>query len=231
MKRTLRAEQAEFEFTALPSQIDLAEQEQTALLNEIGVGGGGGERGRRPGATRSPRAATPRRRRATASRRRRACRRRRALARARLPPQSSPRRAIERHRAAAQDPLIARAGELFAVATAGSFAGLGVGYDDADQPILVARRAWRADASRSRASAKARATSCFFRCASRLLERRAGEPLPFIGDDLLASFDDERTRHTLDLLAEFGAAGRRSCSPTTPASPNSRAGSTIARSR
>ena len=38
-----------------------------------------------------------------------------------------------------------------------------------------------------------------------LLERRAGEPLPFIGDDLLASFDDERTRRTLDLLAEFGA--------------------------
>ena len=27
-----------------------------------------------------------------------------------------------------------------------------------------------------------------------LLERRAGEPLPFIGDDMLASFDDARTR-------------------------------------
>ena len=38
-----------------------------------------------------------------------------------------------------------------------------------------------------------------------LLERRAGEPLPFVGDDLLASFDDARTRRTLELLAEFGA--------------------------
>ena len=39
-----------------------------------------------------------------------------------------------------------------------------------------------------------------------LLERRAGEPLPFVGDDILASFDDARTRCTLSLLAEFGKA-------------------------
>ena len=38
-----------------------------------------------------------------------------------------------------------------------------------------------------------------------LLERRAGEALPFIGDDLLASFDDPRALRTLGLLAEFGA--------------------------
>ena len=37
-----------------------------------------------------------------------------------------------------------------------------------------------------------------------LLERRSGEPLPFIGDDILASFDDERTRATLALLADYG---------------------------
>jgi chromosome segregation protein len=37
-----------------------------------------------------------------------------------------------------------------------------------------------------------------------LLERRAGEPLPFVGDDILASFDDKRTQLTLALLAEFG---------------------------
>ena len=38
-----------------------------------------------------------------------------------------------------------------------------------------------------------------------LLETRAGEPLPFIGDDLLTSFDDERTGCALELLAEYGA--------------------------
>ena len=39
-----------------------------------------------------------------------------------------------------------------------------------------------------------------------LLERHAGEPLPFIGDDILASFDDARTAQTLAVLADFGRA-------------------------
>jgi chromosome segregation protein len=37
-----------------------------------------------------------------------------------------------------------------------------------------------------------------------LLERRTAEPLPFIADDLLASFDEPRTAQALDLLAAFG---------------------------
>jgi chromosome segregation protein len=39
-----------------------------------------------------------------------------------------------------------------------------------------------------------------------LLELRGGEPPPFIGDDLLASFDEARTARALELLAEFGKA-------------------------
>ncbi len=120
------------------------------------------------------------------------------------PPPNSPQRAIERHRAAAQDPLIARAGELFALATAGGFSGLGVGYDEADRPILVARRPAGQSVKVEGLSEGAR-DQLFLSLRLALLERRAGEPLPFIGDDLLASFDDERTRRTLDLLAEFGA--------------------------
>ena len=37
-----------------------------------------------------------------------------------------------------------------------------------------------------------------------LLERRTAEPLPFIGDDLLASFDETRTLAMLRLLASAG---------------------------
>ncbi len=37
-----------------------------------------------------------------------------------------------------------------------------------------------------------------------LLERRTAEPLPFLGDDLLASFDEPRTAQALELLAAFG---------------------------
>jgi uncharacterized protein YhaN len=113
-------------------------------------------------------------------------------------------RAIERHRSEAQDPLVARAGELFALATAESFAGLAVGYDKADQPILVARRPNGGTVDIEGLSEGAR-DQLFLSLRLALLERRAGEPLPFIGDDLLASFDDERTRYTLALLAEFGA--------------------------
>jgi uncharacterized protein YhaN len=113
-------------------------------------------------------------------------------------------RAIERHRAAAQDPLIARAGALFALATAGGFSGLAIDYDAADRPILVARRPSGQSVKVEGLSEGAR-DQLFLSLRLALLERRAGEPLPFIGDDLLASFDDERARHTLGLLAEFGA--------------------------
>ena len=48
--------------------------------------------------------------------------------------------AVERHRAAQQDPLMSRAAALFAMLTASSFAGLAQEYDDNDMPRLVGRR-------------------------------------------------------------------------------------------
>ena len=112
-------------------------------------------------------------------------------------------RAIEHHRAAVQDPLIARAGALFKVATADAFSGLGADYDDADRPVLAAVRA---DGTRVPVPGLSEGTrdQLFLALRLALLERRKAEPLPFIGDDLLASFDEERTARTLDLLAAFG---------------------------
>ena len=112
-------------------------------------------------------------------------------------------RAIERHRAAVQDPLIARAGALFRIATGESFSGLAMDYDDADRPVLVAARA---DGERVRVEhlSEGARDQLFLSLRLALLERRAGEPLPFIGDDILASFDDQRTKLTLQLLADFG---------------------------
>ena len=108
-------------------------------------------------------------------------------------------RAIERHRAAAEDPLIRRAGELLCVASAKSFVKLATDYDDADRPVLVAVRG---DGERVRIEgfSEGARDQLFLALRLALLERRAGEPLPFIGDDILASFDDERTRLTLALL-------------------------------
>ncbi len=114
-------------------------------------------------------------------------------------------RAIEKHRAKVQDPLIARASALFAMATGDAFAGLGVDYGDDDQPMLIARRS---DGERVHVSGLSEGTrdQLFLALRLALLERRTSEPMPFIGDDLLASFDENRTLATLRL---FAAAGRQ----------------------
>ncbi len=114
-------------------------------------------------------------------------------------------RAIERHRAAVQDPLLARASELFAIATDGAFARLGADYDDGDAPMLVGLRASGARVPVAGMSEGAR-DQLFLALRLALLELRAAEPLPFIADDILASFDEARTARALGLIAEFGRA-------------------------
>ncbi len=112
-------------------------------------------------------------------------------------------RTIERHRAMVQDPLIARASVLFALATASTFAGLGIAYGDDDQPVLMAQRA---DGEQVKVAGLSEGTrdQLFLALRLALLERRTSEPLPFIGDDLLASFDEGRTLAMLRLLAAAG---------------------------
>jgi chromosome segregation protein len=112
-------------------------------------------------------------------------------------------RAIERHRAAVQDPLIAHASTLFAIATDGAFRSLGVDYDKDDAPTLVGLRA---SGARTPVAGMSEGTrdQLFLSLRLALLELRAAEPLPFVGDDLLASFDDERARRALELLVDFG---------------------------
>ncbi|MBN8956401.1 MAG: AAA family ATPase [Rhizobiales bacterium] len=108
--------------------------------------------------------------------------------------------AIERYRSKVEDPLVARAGALFAAATDGAFEGLRVDYGDDDHPILVAQRA---NGSRVPLEGLSEGTrdQLFLALRLALLERWPSEPIPFIGDDLLASFDDTRTFSTLRLLA------------------------------
>ncbi len=111
--------------------------------------------------------------------------------------------AIERHRQTTADPLIARASELFAAATDGAFQTLGVDYDEADAPMLVGLRE---NGQRVPVAGMSEGTrdQLFLALRLALLELRKAEPLPFIGDDLLASFDEGRTRRALELIAQFG---------------------------
>jgi uncharacterized protein YhaN len=198
----LRAEQADLDFSVLPGRIELLRQRQGQLLQEIGA------------ATAELREAQRRREALALGRdavgaardREEASTELLEIAEKWIVRQAAAKlaaRAIERHRAAAQDPMIARAGDLFRIATANAFAGLGADYDEADRPVLVALRRGGERVRIDGLSEGAR-DQLFLALRLALLERRAGEPLPFIGDDILASFDDERTARTLALLAEYG---------------------------
>ena len=202
-EQKLRLEQSELDLSVLPSEIAVSEQTQARLLHEVGEAAAAASvaEARREALAKGRDAAGAARERTEAAGELVDIAERwlvRAAA-ARLAA-----RAIERHRAAAQDPLIARAGELFRVATAGGFSDLSADYDEADRPILVARRA-SGERVRIEGLSEGARDQLFLSLRLALIERRAGEPLPFIGDDLLASFDDERTLRTLELLAEFGA--------------------------
>jgi chromosome segregation protein len=113
--------------------------------------------------------------------------------------------AIDRRRATQHDPLMARAGALFALLTGGSFADVAQSFDDRDMPHLVGRRPTRETVPVSGMSTGAR-DQLYLALRLAYLEQYAtrAEPAPFIGDDLFASFDEDRTAHGLAALAAIG---------------------------
>ncbi|WP_279599077.1 YhaN family protein [Methylobacterium sp. J-076] len=119
--------------------------------------------------------------------------------------------AVAKHRAGQQDPMLARAGTLFQRLTGGGFEGLAQSYDEADTPRLVGRRAsGPAGGGLVSIEAMSEGTRDQLYLALRLahLEDYAGraEPAPFVGDDLFSTFDDARTAHGLETLAEIGGS-------------------------
>lgn len=113
--------------------------------------------------------------------------------------------AIDRIRSEQQDPLVRRAGELFAFTTHNAFAGIDTDIDDRGQPVVVGRRQ-SGDSVSVAAMSDGTRDQLFlaFRLASLENYAAAAEPLPFVADDLLVHFDDIRSSATLDLLARFG---------------------------
>lgn len=115
--------------------------------------------------------------------------------------------AIDRHRSRYQDPLIARASQLFAALTGNSFAGLTLDYREGDVLALVAARA---DDRRVPIAGLSEGTRDQLYLALRLAALGEfavrADPLPLVCDDILVSFDDTRAALALDVLAEAGAA-------------------------
>ncbi|MFC1524211.1 hypothetical protein ACFL6N_05405, partial [Thermodesulfobacteriota bacterium] len=112
---------------------------------------------------------------------------------------------IERYREEHQDPVLQIASRFFSELTLGSFIGLRTDVDDHSNPILVGIRQ---DNTRLTVEAMSSGSCDQLYLALRLatLEWRleTSEPMPFIVDDILINFDDDRSRATLRALADLG---------------------------
>jgi uncharacterized protein YhaN len=112
--------------------------------------------------------------------------------------------AIQQHRQRNQGPVLLRAGELFRELTLGSFLDLKVDYDEAGQALLVGVREGgqtvpvegMSDGCRDQLYLALRLASL-----EHYLENHP--PLPFIVDDILITFDDDRAAAALRALAHL----------------------------
>jgi uncharacterized protein YhaN len=114
---------------------------------------------------------------------------------------------IEDYRKKNQAPVLARAGELFSKLTLGSYANLRDELDDGGKSILLGVRPNDEEVSVDGMSDGAR-DQLYLSLRLATLEQHLdkGEPMPFIVDDILIGFDDNRTKVCLEVLAELAAS-------------------------
>jgi uncharacterized protein YhaN len=113
---------------------------------------------------------------------------------------------IERFRRKHSDPILAHTSRYLEKLTCGAFSAVETDFDEADQPVLVGLRN---NGERLRVEAMSTGTRDQLYLALRLanLEQylETAEPIPFVVDDILIQFDDERALATLATLADFSA--------------------------
>lgn len=112
---------------------------------------------------------------------------------------------IEQHRVSQRDPLMIRAGDLFAGLTGGTLAGISQAFDDADAPRLIGQRS-SGEPLRIEEMSEGTRDQLYLALRLAYLEDYAGRAgaAPFVGDDLFTTFDDARTAHGLKALAAIG---------------------------
>ncbi|WP_428308928.1 ATP-binding protein [Lacipirellula sp.] len=112
--------------------------------------------------------------------------------------------AVERYREKSQGPVLAEASRYFAKLTCDAFRGLRSDYDDAGQEVLIGVRE---SSMPLPVEAMSEGTRDQLYLALRLgtLEHwfQRHEPIPFIVDDVLLTFDDERAAAALEALLEL----------------------------
>lgn len=114
------------------------------------------------------------------------------------------RKEIERYRTENQDPLLARASELFRELTLGSFASIATDFNAGDNPILIGVRASGKKVTVDGMSEGTR-DQLFLALQLANLEKfiASCEPMPFIVDDVLIGFDHDREAAVLKVLTEL----------------------------
>jgi uncharacterized protein YhaN len=111
---------------------------------------------------------------------------------------------IESYRQQHQGPILKRAGEYFATLSCNSFQGLGVDYDANDQAIIVGQRnADEAIGIEGMSDGTRDQLYLALRLASLEQHTRSAEPLPFILDDILINFDNQRALAGLTALSQL----------------------------
>jgi uncharacterized protein YhaN len=116
-------------------------------------------------------------------------------------------RTIEQYREKHQGPLIKRASVLFSQMTRDVFKGVRADYDEKGHPVLVGIRAPDEEAIGVAGMSDGTADQLYLALRLASLEQYLGrsEPLPFVVDDILLRFDDERAAATLKVLGELSA--------------------------
>ncbi len=106
------------------------------------------------------------------------------------------REAIERYRKRAEGPVLRRAGELFQRLTRGSFARLTVDFDDQGRSVLKGVRPGKGETVELSGMSEGTGDQLYLALRLASLENylEGKDPVPFIVDDVLISFDDQRRR-------------------------------------
>lgn len=110
---------------------------------------------------------------------------------------------IERYRERNQGPVLSRASRIFADLTLGSFEGLQVDYNDKDEAILTGMRSGQSVGVEGMSDGARDQLYLALRIASLETYLATHEPMPFIVDDILLNFDDDRSLAALHALAEL----------------------------
>jgi uncharacterized protein YhaN len=111
---------------------------------------------------------------------------------------------IERFREQNQAPLLEKSGQVFRQITQGAFEGLAAEFNDQDVPVLAGRRPGGTTVPVEGMSEGTR-DQLYLALRLAALERHLEEhePMPLILDDLLITFDNDRTKAILPQLADL----------------------------